>query len=301
MEIHELLKFFRQQLNFTQKEVLPELDPSVYSRIENGKQDLKLTDLITIMDTLSLTPEEIFLNAPLDKEQHNYKTLFYYCSRNINNPNTKQILINYYKTLSAKHKNLRELSNYLAIKCYFAQFWKEIDTLSPEELNDTYCLLLNKNYYQHYDYVIILNIIRFFDKKQTDRIMSKIFRFRKRNKGVTSSSILFQHIILNVLTVRIHEKDYRGARKYANLGKKQAKTQQNFDFQANLKYLENLLDYITTGDYNYMKRIQGYISLLKDSGYTTYAEQLEVEVEMVIHNILGKTSKSNFPISLIKI
>lgn len=300
MEIHEVLRFFRKTLHFTQKEILPNLDPSVYSRIEGGKQEIKINDIKNIMNTLSLVPEEIFSNAPLDLEQYKYKKLFSYCSENLQNQKQKQKLLDYYQTLSCKNKNLRELSNYLAIKNYFAQFWEEVDKITGEELQEIYQILLNKNYFQHYDYAIILNTIRLFDKKQIDLIMTKVFSSRNKNSDLIFLSNLAHHIILNVITVRIYEKDYNSAFKYISLAKKHDQSEQSLYYRINFKYLENLLEYLVTGDYQYMQRIQEYIRLLKDIGDNALAEQLEAEIKVVIHGILVSSSQNTFPVTLIK-
>lgn len=300
MEIHQFIRHFRRKLHFTQKEILPDLDPSVYSRIEGGKQELKRNDLKTIMNTLSLTEEEISLNAPLDTEQDTFKALFHYCSRNLTNPHKKEQLLEHYETLSVKFKNLQELSNYIAIKSYFYQFWEEVDPVTEKELQATYQLLMNKNFYQKYDYVILINIIRLLDKKEADLIVSKIFTIKQLNEDIVFLDSLVQNILTNVLTARIYEKDYDSTRRYIHLAKKLDKSHKSMFFQSHIKYLENLLDYLTTGDYKYIQRIQEYINLLKDIGNNNDAEQIEIEIKVVIHDILDTTRKSKLAAILTK-
>lgn len=146
--------------------MLPDLDPSVYSKIEVGKQELRIGDLKTIMNTLSLTTEEAFSGTILEKEQKKYLTLFYYCSRNLHNETKKTELLAYYNELKNKEKNLRELSNYLAIKNHFSYFWKELDKITDEEIDKVYKMLVKKSYFQHYDYAIIRNLVRFLIKNK---------------------------------------------------------------------------------------------------------------------------------------
>lgn len=99
--------------------------------------------------------------------------------------------------------------------------------------------------------------------------------------------------------MRIYEKDFDGAKKYIYLAKKQDPTKINLHFQINLKYLENLLTYQLTGNYDCMQRIQEYIHLLKDIGDYSLAEQIEAEIKLVVHNILDHTNQSSFPVTVI--
>lgn len=300
MEIHEVLRFFRKKLQFTQKEILPDLDPSVYSRLEGGKQEIKLNDLKQIMNSLSLSQEEIFFNAPLDSEQRKYLTLFYYCSQNLHNLKKKQELLLYYEEIKNKSKNLRELSNYIAIKSYFSQLWEEVDRLTNEEINTTYTMLVNKKYFQHYDYSIIRNLIRFFDKKQIDVLMMKIFPLKQQSPEMPFRSSLVYHIILNVITARLYDKDFEDAKKYVTLAKKQYKKRDDLFFRLNLKYLENLLNYLSTGDYQYMHRIQEYINLLEDVGDTELANHIQKEIKLTVHDIIVNTRESKLAITLLR-
>ncbi|ALS36752.1 transcriptional regulator with XRE-family HTH domain [Enterococcus rotai] len=298
MEIYETLSNLRKKLKFTQKEILPDLDPSVYSRIESGKQEIKVNDLKKILDKLSLSPEEVFSMAPLDKEQKDYKALFLHCAQNMHDENKRQELLNYYIKLSDCNKNLRELSNYFAIKSYFAQKWQEIDGVTSEELEEIYQLMLTKTYYQHYDYIIIRNAMRFLEKEEADILIRRIFLSKKEQDLPVDDSSYY--ILINAATSRIYEKEYSLARKYVQLAKKQDKDRKNLDYRINLRYLENLLDYLTIGDYQYMQRIQEYIHLAKDIGDMYLAEQLTKDIELILNDIPNIKNKNDLPIILMK-
>ncbi|MEI5990628.1 hypothetical protein A5881_002133 [Enterococcus termitis] len=98
------MRYFRKKINFTQKEILPDVDPSVYSRLESGKQELKINDLKRILNSLSLLPEEVFTIAPLNEDQQKFHLLFSNCAENLHGENRKDDLINYYLGLSNKKK-----------------------------------------------------------------------------------------------------------------------------------------------------------------------------------------------------
>ena len=78
MNIGDTLSFFRSKLNYTQKEMLTNhSDPSSYSRIENGKQSIKISELEQILDRLSLTMEEFVSFSPLNNDQQEFRELFF--------------------------------------------------------------------------------------------------------------------------------------------------------------------------------------------------------------------------------
>lgn len=298
MEIHDVLKIFRKNFGFTQKEILTDVDPSVYSRIESGKQDLKVNDLKKIMNTLSLSPEEVFSKAPWDEEQRYYQALFAYCTENLQNQSRKKELVAHYVKLSKKSKSLREFSNYFAIKSYFSQKWSEIDSVTPKEVKDLYQLLVNKEYYQHYDYILTRNVMRFLEKEQADLLIKQIFLSSKGQSTPMNDSQYY--ILINAATSRIYEKEYLLARKYVQMAKKQDKQRKNLNYRINLKYLENLLDYLTIGDYQYMQRIQEYIHLAKDIGDIDLAQQISNDIKLVLNGISNTLDKNHLPIVLAK-
>lgn len=292
MEIYEILRFYRKKLGFTQKEILPDVDPSVYSRIESGKQELKINDLKTILNSMSISPKEVFSITALDEEQQKFKILFHFCVKNLGDQDKKQLLIGYYHKISSKNKNLRELSNYIAIKSYFVRFWDEINEITSEELDYIYSLIMNKNYHQHYDFVLIRNIIRFLDKNKADLIIARFFPTNQKQLEEPLVKDSMYYILINAISTRICEKDYDEARRYIHLAKMQDKERKNLNYRINLKYLENLLDYITIGDYQYMESIQEYIHILKDIGDSFTAEQIKTEVKDVLNSIAENTDKS---------
>lgn len=69
MNVNETLLFFRQNMKFTQKEVLPYHDTSAYSRIESGKREIKMSELTAILNKLSISPEEFICHSSLDDDQ----------------------------------------------------------------------------------------------------------------------------------------------------------------------------------------------------------------------------------------
>ncbi|MBO0468922.1 helix-turn-helix transcriptional regulator [Enterococcus sp. DIV0242_7C1] len=302
MNIIETLRFFRLKLKLTQKEMMSEFtDPSTYSKIESGKRSLKVTELEEILEHTSINAEEFFSFATFDKKQQDFRELFYYCGAHLENKSTKQKLINYYVFLkNNKKKTLRETSNYIAIKNYFYAHWDEIEELSQVEITDIYNSLLTKTFYVQYDYVITANLIRFFNSKQADLLLARMFPIKFEEKRDFTTKKFAYNILINLISMRLYAKDYEGAAKYIKLAKKQDKQNENYNFKLNLQYLSNLLNYILEGEPVYMERVYDFIHLLENAGDTLQAEQVKKEVKLLTHERDSEKMLKKYSVGLFK-
>lgn len=301
MNIGETLRFFRKKLHLTQKEMLDNhLDPSSYSRIEHGKQIIRIDTLAEVLKKLSLSPEEFFARISLDEDQKKFKALFYYCAEHLDNQSMKQKLVDYYLKLAKFQHNLKELSNYIVIKVYFSQFWSEIDPITDKEIQEIVKYLLKKDYYQQFDYLIISNTIRFFSTKQQDLVLSRAIPISDEDLRDSTTLNFAYNMLTNVISSRIHERDYEGAAKYLSIAKKQDKKGKNYNFRMNLQYLNNLLEYLVTGEYHYMEYLYDFIKLIENIGDLQQAETLKKEVTYLTHSNFTVTDKTSFPNGLFR-
>ncbi|WP_206912196.1 hypothetical protein IGL98_001314 [Enterococcus sp. DIV0840] len=301
MNIGETLRFFRKKLHLTQKEMLDNhLDPSSYSRIEHGKQIIRIDMLAEVLKKLSLSPEEFFSRVSLDAEQKKFRELFYYCAEHLDNQTTKQKLIDYYLKLAKFQHNLKEFSNYIVIKVYFSQFWKEIDSITDEEVQEIFDYLLKKDYYQQYDYLILANTIRFFSTKQQDLVLFRALPIVDESLRDPLTINFAYNMLTNLISSRIHDKDYDGAKKYLAIAKKQDKAGKNYNFRMTLQYLNNLLEYLVTGEHQYMEYIYDFIKLLENIGDIQQADTLKKEVTYLTHSNFASIGKNDFPNGLFK-
>ncbi len=302
MNIIDTLRFFRLKLKLTQKEMMPEYtDPSTYSKIESERRALKVSELEEILSHISVNTEEFFNFATFDKEQQDFRKYFYYCANHLENKSTKQKLMNYYTTLKNKQdKSLRELSNFIAIKNFFSSYWDEVDEISREEINNTLEELLNKSFYLQYDYVITNNLIRFFDTKQADLLLSKMFPIKYEDQRDFTTKKFAHSILINLISLKLYAKDYDGAEKYIKLARKQDKLNENYNFKLNLQYLDNLLNYLLDGEPIYMERVYDFIHLLENAGDITHADNVKKEVKMLTHERDSDKMLKSYTVGLLK-
>ncbi|WP_086313396.1 hypothetical protein A5821_000875 [Enterococcus sp. 7F3_DIV0205] len=302
MNIIDTLRFFRLKLKLTQKEMMPDYtDPSTYSKIESERRSLKVSELEEILSHISVNAEEFFNFATFDKEQQDFRKYFYYCANHLENKSTKQKLLNYYFSLKSKQdKTLRELSNYIAIKNFFHDHWPEIDEISSEEITNTLEELLNKSFYLQYDYVITSNLIRFFNAKEADLLVAKMFPIKYEEQRDFTTKKFAHNILINLITLRLYAKDYNGAEKFIKLAKKQDKQNENYNFKLNLQYLTNLLNYLLDGEPVYMERVYDFIHLLENAGDINHANNVKKEVKMLTHERDSEKILNNYTIGLLK-
>lgn len=302
MNIGDTLRFFRTQSNFTQKEMLPNhSDPSTYSRIENNKRPAKITDIKDILDKLSISSEEFFSFASIDEAQKEFRNLYYYCGSHLENNSKKKKLILYYEELcNNPNKNLRELSNYIAIKNYFYEHWDEIDEITNEELDSIFNYLLKKKVYFQYDYILISNLMAHFNAKQADLIISRAIPIALEKDRDNLTKKFAYNSLINLISIRLHDKDYERAGKYIRLAKKQDKLNNNYSYRMNLQYLSNLLSYLEKGEPVYMEHIYDFIHILEDIGDYAHASNIKKELKSLTHYAGNIENHRRFPIAMIK-
>lgn len=302
MNIIETLRFFRLKLKLTQREMMSKYtDPSTYSKIESGKRSLKVNELEEILGQTSINVEEFFSFTTFDKEQQDFREYFYYCGAHLENKSTKQKLLTYFVSLNNKEeKTLRELSNYIAIKNYFHAHWEEVDPITPQEVNNIFEDLLKKPFYLQYDYVITANLSRFFNAKQADLLVARMFPIKYEEQRDFTTKKFAYNILINLISLKLYAKDYDGAEKYIRLAKKQDKQSENYSFKLNLQYLSNLLNYIREGEPVYMERVYDFIHLLENTGDTLQADQVKKEVKILTHERDGEKLLNSYSVGLLK-
>ncbi|MGC6767853.1 helix-turn-helix domain-containing protein [Enterococcus sp. LJL51] len=301
MNIGDTLRFFRSKLNYTQKEMLSNhSDPSSYSRIENGKQAIRINELEQILDRLSVTTEEFLSFSSQDDEQQIFRELFYYCALHLENKVKKKKLLDYYELLKRNNtRSLRELSNYMGIKNYFHQRWEEVDPISDQEITLVFNYLIAKSYYIQYDFVLMSNTMHLFNSKQVDLLFNRVYPIKDEEKRDTTTKKFAYNVILNVISMKLYERDYNAAEKFILLAKKLDRSSKNYSYRMNLQYLNNLLNYLKTGDLAYINKVYQFINLLEDIGDNFHASQINAEVKVLIYDI-NDIKSSDYKVGLIK-
>lgn len=296
IRIGETLRFFRNIRGFTQKEMLKSsADHTVPSRIENGKRDVKLKELDEILDTLSVNINEFITFSNFDSKQEIFRKEFYATAMDIDNPEKKAEMLQYYNSLvSATNRTSIQLSNLASTKAYFSQFWSEIESVTAAEIQEAYNLLVGTKYLLQYDYALIANMIHQFPAEQRKKIMEKAFPIADQHLRDLETLKHAYNTIPNAITACLQEKQYDEAKKYVELADTIDKAGRNVYHIMNINYLGNLIDFVVTGDRKYQKKINRYIDILHENGFTSMAKDSDEEVKRFT---FGDVNKDDMPIN----
>lgn len=297
VKIGETLRFFRNLRGFAQKEVLKSsADHSIYSRIENGKRSVRLEELQEILDTLSVNIEEFIVFSDFGTKQEIFRKDFYAAAADLENPEKKSVMMRYYKEiLSTKKKTALQLSNLSSFKAYFAQFWPEVETVTADEIQEACDLLANTDYLLQYDYALLANMIYHVSAKQRVELMKKAFPIIDPKLRDAETLKYAYNAIPNAITACIQGKQYDEAREYVKLVDNIDRIGKNLYHIMNIKYLENLINYIVTGDRVYQKNINRYIDILQENNFDLIAKSTAEEVKRFT---FGEVGKNDLPVGI---
>lgn len=303
MKIGGTLKVIRKNKKLSQQDLSTTyMDRTAFSRVERDERSIRVRDLLDILNILSVDLNEFF---SLSKESNDlFRELFYYCSDNLDDQKSKKRLLAYYKTNNEKtEKNLKELSNHLAIKNCFCQHWEEVPSIEKEEIQDVVKLLKEKKYYYQYDYVILLNTIAYFEKADADFIFKKSFPLSDESRRDYTTKNAAYNALLNLINIRIYDGDLKLAKKYLTFAKKQGNFKRNYSYKLELNYFENIIDFLSTGKVDSYNRILTFIDIYDYMGDHERSKQMRTEMEMLTKNHFIETfidGKPQFPIGIIK-
>ncbi|MBP1047542.1 helix-turn-helix transcriptional regulator [Enterococcus sp. BWM-S5] len=305
MNIGETLKFIRKSKRHTQREISKGyLDRTTYSRIESDERSVRLNDLQSVLNKMSVNVHEFFSFAMFDLDQQQFRELFKHCGEHLKDEKTKKQLIAYYKKLAVKPtKDLRELSNQLAIKNYFHDHWEEIPSISESDSELIYRMLVKKDYYFQYDYILLANLIPYFTEKQADLLIKKAIPVKDEEKRDELTRNSAFNALLNLIHVRLFEGKLMLVKKYLKLAKKQQSALRNSSYKLDLYYFDCLFKFLLTKDPKAFEKTQLFIKVTEDIGEQDKAELMRRELALLTEKgeeDSSNESKSSFPIYLIK-
>lgn len=278
MNIGDTLYFFRKSRGLKQREILSYNTSSVYSKIESNKQELRFSELMDFLKKTDITPEEFF--ECVDETQNSFRKLFKKSAENPNNYLLKKRLISYcfdWKNISKK--SLQEISNCVAIRIFFSAYWSDINPLNQQELLYIYELINNKKMLFQYDYILLANTIFLFKEEQISSIMNNIFPIRKEQLCTKTTKFFITNIINNVITTYLQKKNYKKVLEYISIARQQKVLLEDINYKIIISYLDNLTDYLMTGNYLSIKKVYDCIDFLESIEEINMANNIRNDVE----------------------
>lgn len=282
MNVQETLLFIRKKKNIPQRELLTYMDSSVYSKIESGKKNLKFSELIEILNKLSIPLDEFSKYFDSDTTGKKMRTLLEEYRVAPKDQQVKNKICIYFNSLSfSQNMLLEELSNYIVIKTFFSSLWEEIPYISENELTEIFVLLKQKQYYFHYDYAILSNTIYLFSEEEIDCLMQKAFPVKDMAYRNAATKEFITNLICNLITTFLRKKEYEKCEYYISLAKKE---KENYDlpYKIMLNFLENLVSYVQIKNLQAKNNLEISLNFLYSVGELDLAQALQLELENVI-------------------
>lgn len=282
MNVQETLLYIRKNKKLAQRELLKYMDSSVYSKIESGKKNLKFSELLEILDNLSIPLAEFSQYLDNDTTGKMMRTLLEKYKKDPQSLTVKNEICTYFHTLNFDHDlSLDELSNYVGIKILFSARWQEIPSISQEELTKIFHILNEKKYYFHYDYAILSNTIYLFNDDQIESLMKKAFPVKDMKHRNVATKEFITNLISNLVTTFLTKKEYTKCIFYINSAKKE---KENYDlsYKIMINFLENLVQYVQTRDERSKVNLETAINFLYTIGDDNLARVLQLELENII-------------------
>lgn len=282
MNVQETLFFIRKKKNINQRELLTYMDSSVYSKIESGKKNLKFSELIEILNKLSISLDEFSKYFTSDTTGKKMRSLLEEYRVAPESPLIKTKICAYFHSLIfSREMLLEEMSNYIVIKTFFSNQWAEIPSISKNELAAIFMLLQEKQYYFHYDYVILSNTIYLFSEKQIDLLMKKAFPVQDMVYRNAATKEFIINLLFNLIITFLRKKEYEKCEYYIILAKEE-KGEYDLAYKIMLNFLENLVCYIQIKDPKAKKQLETTLNFLSSVGEFELAQALRLELENVL-------------------
>lgn len=122
-------------------------------------------------------------------------------------------------------------------------------------------------------------MITFFSSKQANLLIHKTYQIKdESNKDYITKKFAY-NTLTNAITVSLYSKDYELTRKYIKIAKTLDKSNSNYSYRMNLKYLKNLADWLQTRELKYLQPINNFITILEDIGDSEHAKKVNDEVK----------------------
>ncbi|AUC57493.1 XRE family transcriptional regulator [Enterococcus faecalis] len=179
--INELVKEVRIDSGLKQKDSRKNvMGAAAYSRIENGKKELTVNELIGVLDNLQISLFE-FVSSYVEPKisqsiRKKFRDLFY----DLPSENSQNEIFMIYDNLEKRYPDLAtdELGVYFDIKAIFHQrFPKKINPITKKQLKDVLHKVERKSRMKYFDedYRLISQTVMDMDKEDMRRILDNIF------------------------------------------------------------------------------------------------------------------------------
>lgn len=279
MEIGELLKKYRLNMGLTLSKMSTNIiSTSYYSKVEKGQHRISAEDLFQILNVHSI-PLETFIN---DLKEENtlsiiqQKILSFYYDRNI------EAISGILERLEEPNNEDEQMTIALAISCLYNLNDKFI--ISDNSINmikEKIFSLANWNYFRLSLYT---NFISFYDIDTNHLIIHSILS-KDKSKYRKEEQLAIVAILLNFVDELIEKEESTYAIYYLQKAEEiLTPLPELFFYHVLVNFNKNVINYLTSYEYIYIKKCEETIGFFKANGYETYANSLKKYISNIMTN-----------------
>lgn len=273
-----LLKKVRINENKSQNSFINnDLSRSKLSRIESGKTNLSVSELITFLDKLTITEEEFFqMLLPEDSEKNHIKekSLRLGMDREL----LRDEILSFIIELEKKFSDTGDLY-------YFYHLFYNKNLLGLVKSNDLQFVinyLTSKKMYTYFDYALLSNSIMYLNhfevKKIVDLMLPELSKLPETNKLQGKINLMFINL-LNRGIMTFHENETYEYLKHALKHNEQFP---DYFTKVQLLYLSNLADFRFKKDTQCLENCFDYIDIMEKTGLHELAKESRSEIQLYI-------------------
>lgn len=280
MEIGELLKKYRLNMGLTLSEMSADIvSTSYYSKVEKGQHRISAEDLFEILNVHSI-PLEAFTNE-LTEEGNTLsiiqqKILSFYYDRDV------EAISSILEGLKDKDNEDEQMTIALAVSClYNLDDTFIIPDNSIDMIKEKIFSLPNWNYFRLSLYT---NFISFYDIDTNYLIIRSILskdmsKYRKEEQSAIVA------ILLNFVDELIEKEELTYAIYYLQKAEEILTLLPELLFyHVLMNFNKNIINYLTSDEYIYIKKCEETIGFFKANGYKKYAVSLKKYIRNIMTN-----------------
>lgn len=281
------IKGLRLLRGIRQENMLEEKNRSQFSKIEHGKLSIRFDDFIEMATSLGLTAEELIVYTTSNEPQEQLLILFRECAKDLTDNKKKQKFLKLFEPIQKKQDSDLSRIEYnfkYSVKAVFSTYWAEIKAIPHDKISILFEHLITNDYFSQYDYMLALNLSKYFSKQQMKTIITKMIPL----KNMTARNALCQQyanlLLTNAISFFIYEKEYKLALKYIYMAQKELCYTDSYYLHLNLLYHKNLALSLYKNETKYITETRKVIQIIESIGDSTTADVLTNELDHFVYH-----------------
>lgn len=279
IKIGIFLKEIRLQENISQQLLVQDtnINVSTYSRMEAGSSSINLENLITILNKLNISINELLhfieLNSN-DKDSISNKTNELVAQKN------ESATLLHIQELQEKYEETKD-------RFYFYQIFYlrlQQNCLSKTDIDDLYNYLSQKTIYLLQDYALLSNATGVLEYNKLMNICNKMLISLTDLPAEVQSNKKIDSLLINIINRTIINFEEKDTIFYLEFSKQHNKNYPNFFTEVQLTYLTQLSKFRYNTSIEALNECLFFFEMFKRIGYHEFSKSIEKEIDIYFHH-----------------